>query len=149
MPCAIWGACPPVWRQSGHATHGHRRCPAGRTAACIISRPRHGSVLTKTAAKGNNKDEAAEATDRHVAAEIVGIALPTLGTVSIEPLMSLIDTACVGQVRCCCVRGMHDYSCCLCVVCVLRSRCGTLHSFLFTTLFWCAYVMHASCCDIL
>lgn len=73
MQCRVWA--------------GPQCCVHGRVTCPPTLRRRH---IAKLCATPNS--------DRHVAAEIVGIALPTLGTVSIEPLMSLIDTACVGQV---------------------------------------------------
>lgn len=50
-------------------------------------------VPTRSAIEGSNNN-----THHKMLAEIMAIALPALGTVLADPLMSLVDTACVGQI---------------------------------------------------
>ena len=62
----------------------------------IQSTTKSTAIQTNTKTKGDSPSTRSET--RQMVNEIAAIALPSLGGMLLDPIMSLIDTACVGQV---------------------------------------------------
>lgn len=61
-----------------------------------LATPKDGDVVQKKSKDGPSSSSKSET--RQMVNEIAAIALPSLGGMLLDPIMSLIDTACVGQV---------------------------------------------------